>query len=66
MHRLDSAPGLTPAQLPPRASSTSSRRATALKGATFTPVGYGAVRDDKTGGPHALFSDGVRRFTTQS
>jgi len=24
------------------------------------------VRDDKTGGPHALFSDGVRRFTTQS
>ena len=37
-----------------------------LQGAAFTIVGYGVVREDKTGGPHALFFDGVRRFATQS
>ena len=37
-----------------------------LSSTTFTPVGYGTVRDDKTGGPHALFFDGIRRFASQS
>ena len=32
---------------------------------TFTAVGYGTVREDKTGGPHALFFDGVRRYALQ-
>jgi hypothetical protein len=63
---LDSAPGLTPAQLPTEGLLDQLKASHGLKGATFTPVGYGAVREDKTGGPHALFSDGVRRFTTQS
>ena len=33
---------------------------------TFTAVGYGTVREDKTGGPHSLFFDGVRRYALQS
>jgi hypothetical protein len=37
-----------------------------LEGATFTAVGYGTVRDDKTGGPHAFSFDGIRRFVLQS
>lgn len=63
---LDGAPGLVPAQLPTEGLLDQLKASHGLKGATFTPVGYGAVREDKTGGPHALFSDGVRRFTSQS
>jgi hypothetical protein len=63
---LDSAPGLVPAQLPTEGLLDQLKASPGLKGATFTPVGYGVVREDKTGGPHALFSDGVRRFTTQT
>src|SRR5215204_3628949 len=33
---------------------------------TFTAVGYGTVREDKTGGPHAFFFDGIRRYALQS
>jgi secreted trypsin-like serine protease len=36
-----------------------------LKQASFTTVGYGAVRDDKTKGPHSLFGDTIRRMATQ-
>jgi hypothetical protein len=63
---LDSSPGLVPAQLPTEGLLDQLKASHALKGATFTPVGYGAVREDKAGGPHALFADGVRRFTSQS
>ena len=37
-----------------------------LKGQTFTAVGYGDVRDLKTGGPHNFTFDGVRRYVGQS
>jgi hypothetical protein len=29
-------------------------------------VGYGTVREDKTGGPHAFFFDVIRRYALQS
>lgn len=63
---LDSAPGLVPAELPTEGLLDELKASHGLKGATFTPVGYGTVREDKTTGPHALFFDGIRRFTTQS
>jgi hypothetical protein len=63
---LDSAPGLVPAELPTAGLLDELKASHALTGATFTPVGYGTVREDKTGGPHALFFDAIRRFTTQS
>jgi len=37
----------------------------ALKNQRFTAVGYGTVREDKTGGPHSLFFDGKRRYAEQ-
>jgi hypothetical protein len=63
---LDAAPGLVPAELPAEGLLDELKAGHDLIGATFTAVGYGAVREDKTGGPHALFSDGIRRFATQS
>ncbi len=36
-----------------------------LKDQRFTAVGYGTVRNDKTGGPHSLYWEGARRFVTQ-
>ena len=38
----------------------------ALRNQRFTAVGYGTVREDKTGGPHSLFFDGKRRYAEQS
>ena len=38
----------------------------ALRNQRFTAVGYGTVREDKTGGPHSLFFDGKRRWAEQS
>jgi Trypsin len=63
---LESAPGVAPAELPTEGLLDQLRASNDLRSATFTPVGYGTVREDKTGGPHALFFDGVRRFTTQT
>ena len=63
---LDTAPGLTPAELPTEGLLDELKASHELKSAAFTPVGYGTVREDKTGGPHALFFDGVRRFATQT
>jgi Trypsin len=63
---LERAPGLTPAELPTEGLLDQLKASHDLRNATFTPVGYGTVREDKTGGPHALFFDGIRRFTTQS
>jgi hypothetical protein len=63
---LDDAPGIAPAQLPTKGLLDELRASSELRSATFTAVGYGAVREDKTGGPHALFGDGVRRFATPS
>jgi secreted trypsin-like serine protease len=53
--------GITPAQLP----TAGLLNRTSLRGAQFTAVGYGTVRDVHTTGPHALYFDGVRRWVTQ-
>jgi Trypsin len=59
---LDVAPGIAPAQLPTEGLLDELGHK-ALRSATFTVVGYGTVREDKTGGPHGLVPiDGVRRF----
>jgi secreted trypsin-like serine protease len=63
---LDSNPGKTPAELP-RVGLLSELRANGtIYGQTFTPVGYGTVRETKTTGPHAFFFDAVRRYALQS
>ncbi|HZD02379.1 MAG TPA: trypsin-like serine protease [Actinomycetes bacterium] len=54
--------GVTPVQLP----TAGSLNMTDLAGQTFTAVGYGTVRVDKTGGPNAFFFDSTRRFALQS
>lgn len=54
--------GIAPAQLPP-AGYLDRRGVRAL---VFTAVGYGGVRDTKTGGPKTITYDGVRRFVSQT
>jgi secreted trypsin-like serine protease len=63
---LDANPGRTPAQLPELGVLDRLKTSGALRSQTFTAVGYGTVRDDKTGGPHAFFFDGIRRYVLQS
>lgn len=65
---LDSAPaGITPAQLPTAGLLDRLKASHQLRALTFTAVGYGTVREDKTGGPHGfLESDGVRMYALQS
>ena len=58
--------GITPAQLPTAGLLGQLKAAHELDDQTFTAVGYGTVREDKAGGPHSLFFDGVRRFALQS
>jgi hypothetical protein len=60
---LDQAPGIAPAELPTAGLLDTQQATGELRTQTFTIVGYGATRTDKTGGPHAIvFPDGVRRF----
>jgi secreted trypsin-like serine protease len=57
--------GITPATLP-RAHELDALAAThQLHDQTFTAVGYGTYRDDKTGGPHALGGYGDRKYVEQ-
>jgi secreted trypsin-like serine protease len=63
---LDQAPGITPAQLPTAGLLDQLKASHELDDQTFTAVGYGTVREDKTGGPHSLFFDGVRRYALQT
>ncbi len=56
---------ITPATLP-RAGLLASMGKPQLRKASFVTVGYGLAREVKTGGPHSLFDDGQRRYTTQS
>jgi secreted trypsin-like serine protease len=64
---LQQAPaGITPARLPTAGLLDQLKAAHQLDDRTFTAVGYGTVREDKTGGPHSLFFDGVRRYALQS
>ena len=53
---------VTPAQLPTLGLLDN----TAMREATFTPVGYGAVRDTKQGGFKSLLDNFDRRYATQS
>jgi secreted trypsin-like serine protease len=64
---LDEAPaGITPAQLPTAGLLDELQASHQLRSQTFTAVGYGTVREDKTGGPHAFFFDAIRRYALQS
>ena len=65
---LDEAPaGITPAQLPTAGLLDQLKASHQLDDQTFTAVGYGTVREDKTGGPHGfLDSEGVRMYALQS
>jgi hypothetical protein len=57
--------GITPARLPTARLLDQLKAAHQLDDRTFTAVGYGTVREDKTGGPHSLYFDGVRRYALQ-
>jgi len=65
---LDSAPaGIEPAQLPTAGLLDDLKAQHALDDETFTAVGYGTVRETKTGGPQGFEpADGVRRFALQT
>jgi secreted trypsin-like serine protease len=63
---LDTAPGRTPASLPTVGLLSGLKADGSIYAQTFTAVGYGTVREDKTGGPHAFFFDGIRRYALQS
>lgn len=54
--------GVTPAKLP----TLNFLKTIALKREFFTTVGYGTVREDKTGAFQSFFFDGQRRFATQT
>jgi hypothetical protein len=58
--------GITPAVLPPAGLIDQMKVDKLLKDQVFVAVGYGTVRNDKTGGPHALFWEGMRRYVEQS
>jgi secreted trypsin-like serine protease len=62
---LEQDAGVTPAQLPTAGLLSQLKSRHLLDDRTFTAVGYGLVRDDKRTGPHAFYSDGVRRYASQ-
>lgn len=62
----DPVPLITPATLPSAGLLDQMKADKTLRDATFTAVGYGVARDDKTGGPGSLTFDGYRRTTTQT
>jgi secreted trypsin-like serine protease len=65
---LDEAPaGISPAQLPTAGLLDRMQAQHVLDDQTFTAVGYGTVRETKTGGPHGFEPpDGIRRFALQT
>ena len=64
---LESSPGINPAELPTAGLLDQLKTTGQLSEQTFTTVGYGTVRTDKTGGPHAVQArDGVRRYALES
>jgi secreted trypsin-like serine protease len=54
--------GITPATLPSAGLLDELRANGLLKNQSFVAVGYGTVRDDKTGGTHPFYWEGARRF----
>jgi Trypsin len=63
---LNRSPEIAPARLPRLGLLSRLKSRHELRSRTFTAVGYGTVREDKTGGPHAFFFDGIRRYALQS
>jgi hypothetical protein len=64
---LDGSPGVGPAELPTAGLLDQLNERGRLRDQTFTTVGYGAVRTDGTGGPHAIEGrDGLRRYALQN
>jgi len=57
---------IEPATLPPAGLLTDMKMDQGLKGQQFVTVGYGTLRDDKTGGQHALGDYGERYFAEQT
>ena len=57
--------GIDPARLPPAGLLDGLKEAHQLKGREFVTVGYGRLRDNKTGGPHAIGDAGERYFAEQ-
>jgi len=55
---------IVPATLPTAGMLDELKSSKLLKDQQFVAVGYGTVRDDKTGGPHSLYWEGSRRFVT--
>jgi secreted trypsin-like serine protease len=55
---------IAPASLPTAGLLDEMKDNQELKNRPFVAVGYGTVRDDKTGGPHALYWEGARRVAT--
>jgi secreted trypsin-like serine protease len=53
---------ITPASLPTLGLLDELKAAGELRNQEFVAVGYGTVRDDKTGGFHPLYWEGARRF----
>jgi hypothetical protein len=58
--------GIAPAALPTAGLLDQMNDAGTLKSTPFVAVGYGLVRDDKTGGPHNLRDNDERRYVEQS
>ena len=56
--------GITPAELPPPGLLDEIKASGSLKDQKFVAVGYGTVREDKTGAPPVVSLDGIRRYTT--
>jgi secreted trypsin-like serine protease len=63
----EAAAGITPAELPTAGLLDQLKASHQLRSQTFTAVGDGTVREEKTGGPHGfLESDGARMYALQS
>lgn len=57
---------IEPASLPEAGLLATMKKDKEIKGQQFVTVGYGTLRDDKTGGPHALGDYGERYFAEQT
>ena len=60
------AAGITPARLPSANQLDQMKADKTLKTQRFVTVGYGLLRDDKTGGPHSLADTSERHYAEQS
>jgi secreted trypsin-like serine protease len=57
---------ITPASLPTAGLIDQMKKDKTLQDQVFVAVGYGTVRDDKTGGWHSLSWEGMRRYVEQT